>query len=83
MKHIRFERNERNIHGTQKKGEPWNRETVRGPRFSVVDIRKGNPHTKENANDFYKRIIFYFPSGAWWNLDIFFPRREASRIPSV
>ena len=71
-----FQKNLSNHHGTQKLGEPRNRETVRGWKMKFIDLRKANPHTAENANDFYGRIILYFPSGDWWNLDVFVPRRK-------
>ena len=63
-----FEKNKRNSHGTQKSGEPHNRETVRGPKFAAVRLERKSP-------GFSWRLIFYFPSGAWWNLDIYSNRK--------
>lgn len=65
---FKFYRNERNRHGTQSAGEPWNEMTVTGPKFKLLKLRRDSPGIS-------RRLIFYFPSGAWWNLDVFSKRR--------
>jgi hypothetical protein len=42
---------------------------VRGPRLKCVHISVAAPSTGY-------RFIFYFPSGAWWHLDVVFDRRN-------
>lgn len=66
-----------NYHGTQKKGEPWNGETVRGYKVTCLDLLKyvkereaSNLEGGKTRAVWYKRFILYFPSGAWWNLDV-------------
>jgi hypothetical protein len=63
-----YGRSDKNFHGTQKKGERRNEQTVKGPKFLVVNIERKSP-------GFSKRFIFYWPSGAWWHLDIYSKRR--------
>lgn len=74
---IKLEKNATNHHGTQNRFEQWNRETVFGPRFAVVDLMGGirerenhNPEGGKSRAIWYKRFIYYFPSGKWWNLDV-------------
>lgn len=67
MIYFRFEKNHSNMHGTQKPGEAWNRETVKGPKFKKRTLERKSP-------GFSWRFIFYFPSGKWWNLDVFSKR---------
>ena len=61
----------RNCHGTEKKGERWNGEPVLGPKFRMVDLL--GPIVEMGVITravWYKRLIFYFPTGAWWHIDI-------------
>lgn len=56
-----------NQHGTQKPGEAWNGETVKGLKLKRIDM-------KANKRDgFYLRWIFYFPSGACRYFDVYKP----------
>lgn len=66
-----------NYHGTQAKGEPWNNKTVCGPKLTCIDLlkdikkfEKSNPEGGKTRARWYKRFIFYFPSGVWCYLDI-------------
>jgi hypothetical protein len=43
-------------------------ETVHGPKISLVKLTCHTPSTGH-------RLIFYFPSGAWWWFDVYFDRR--------
>src|ERR1035441_9526642 len=43
--------------------------TIRGPKFKHVRLTVHAPSTGH-------RFIFYFPSGAWWHLDVYFDRRD-------
>lgn len=64
---------ETNHHGTEKKGEPWNKETVRGPKLTFHDIKKANAWKKSRKRCmFYWRWIFYRPSGACHYFDVSF-----------
>jgi len=56
-----------NHHGTQKKGEPWNQETVRGWKLKFLDIRSPNSLAR-----WYGRWILYRPSGACYYFDVAF-----------
>jgi hypothetical protein len=74
---INCEKSVTNYHGTEKKGEPWNRETVRGWKLRCVDLlqpikerEKHNPEGGKTRARWYKRFILYLPSGAWYNLDV-------------
>jgi hypothetical protein len=58
-----------NYHGTERKGESWNRQPVRGPKFRHVRLTVHAPSTGH-------RFIFYLPSGAWRHLDVYFDRRN-------
>jgi hypothetical protein len=74
MTKIKFywgKKSDRNMHGTQKKGEPWNKEMVTGPKFSLVKLGVHKPTTGH-------RLIFYWPSGAWNHLDVVFDRRASA-----
>lgn len=53
-----------NQHGTEKPGKPWNKKTCKGPRFKFLKLARATPGISW-------RIIFYWPSGAWWSFDIF------------
>lgn len=72
-----FGKSKTNHHGTQPKGEPWNQQTVYGWKLILVDIlssikkrTESNPEGGHTRARWYKRIILYFPSGAWWHLDV-------------
>jgi hypothetical protein len=74
---MKLEKNDMNHHGTQLTGEPWNRQTVHGWRLSCVDLlqpikkrEKANPGGGKTCAKWYKRLILYLPSGAWYNLDV-------------
>jgi hypothetical protein len=58
-----------NHHGTQKKGEPWNQQTVRGPKLKWLKLERKSP-------GFSRRLIFYFPSGKCWYFDVYSKRKE-------
>jgi hypothetical protein len=45
-----------------------NHDTIRGPKFVRVKPFVHPPSTCH-------RFILYFPSGAWWHLDVTFDRR--------
>ena len=62
---------DQNQHGTQKRGEPWNKEMICGPTFRYCKLDVHAPSTGH-------RIWFYFPSGKCWNFDVYFDRRELS-----
>ncbi len=62
-----------NHHGTQKKGQPWNREPVRARffvKFRYVKLQCKPPSTGH-------RIIMYYRSGACRYFDIYVDRRDA------
>ena len=44
-------------------------ETVYGPKVKCFSLKRGDAGISV-------RVIFYFPSGAWWHLDIATKRRE-------
>lgn len=52
-------------------------ETIHGPALRMVDLlepirqrQAANPEGGRTRALWYKRLWFYFPSGACWNLDI-------------
>lgn len=57
-----------NAHGTERIGDPWNKETVLGPKFKLV--RLGYSPTFVG-----RRLIFYFPDGSWWYLDAYYGKK--------
>jgi hypothetical protein len=59
-----FSRGATNQHGTQKDGEPWNKQTVKGPMLKFLKLRR-------KSAGISWRFIFYFPSGACWYFDLF------------
>lgn len=65
-----FDKANGNHHGTNKKGEPWNEQTVRGPRFKFLALEGFNSSSKLQKNIGW-RVIFYFPSGACWYFDAY------------
>jgi hypothetical protein len=75
IKMFHFSKGESNHHGTQKKGEPWNQQTVTGPKLVFLDLIAANtPRMKDSQLIFYWRIIYYFKNGACWYFDIAIPR---------
>jgi hypothetical protein len=80
-----FSKGERNCHGTQKKGEPWNKETVRGPKLVFFDIKKENAWQKGFGARcfFFWRWIFYFPSGSCWYIDVFQKAKDNAAPQSI
>ncbi len=58
-----FGKSSTNKHGTERPGEEWNEQTVRGPRLKLVRLGY-----KPNFTGY--RLLYYFPSGAWWHFDI-------------
>jgi hypothetical protein len=58
-----------NHHGTERKGEPWNKETVRGwkAKWLVLEGFDRNSKLKQNIG---RRLIIYRPSGACWLFDV-------------
>ena len=62
-----------NHHGTEKPGEKWNQQTVKGWKLVVLDLNSDLSKRRKQTR-FAKRIILYFPSGAWWHFDIYKPR---------
>ena len=62
-----------NHHGTEKKGEPWNRETRKG--WTVCIVKLENFLILQNGCEALqslagRRLIVYAPSGAWWHFDV-------------
>lgn len=72
------DKNKTNHHGTQKKGEPWNQEMVRGFKIRLVNINYCGP-TRVRWS---KRLLIYFPDGSWWNIDLILLKRETKISPS-
>ncbi len=51
--------------------------TITGPKFRIVDIletirriSETNPEGGKTRAVWYRRLIFYFRSGAWWSMDV-------------
>ena len=63
-----------NHHGTERKGEPWNKETVRGWKCCIVKLESfrilanGTESIQSIAG---RRLWIYAPSGACWNFDVY------------
>ncbi len=53
-----------NKHGTQRPGEVWNMETVRGPKLKLVRLGY-----KPDFGGW--RLIYYLATGAWWYWDVY------------
>lgn len=49
--------------------------TIHGPKLRRVSLNFHKPSTGH-------RFIFYFPSGAWWHLDVIFDRRTEGKKAS-
>lgn len=67
---LKFNRNATNYHGPEYCGWPWHPDTIHGwklrlARLSVYSIRLEG-----------LRLILYFPSGAWWNFDVYLMERK-------
>jgi len=63
-----------NHHGTEKKGEPWNRATIRGWTVRVVKLetfRRLATGTEAIQSLVGRRLWIYAPSGACWNFDVY------------
>jgi hypothetical protein len=43
---------------------------IHGPKFKHVLLK--DVHAPSTGH----RFIFYFPSGSWWHVDVFFDRRD-------
>lgn len=71
-----FDKAATNKHGTEKKGQPWNGETRRGPKLVLVTLEGHDAKGKFRTHVGW-RFIFYFPSGACWYFDIC---KKASRL---
>ena len=58
-----------NHHGTERKGEPWNKETVRGwkAKWLVLEGFASYPKLKQ---DIGRSLVIYRPSGACWLFDV-------------
>lgn len=76
LKIFQISKNDRNSHGTQKRGERWNKETVCGPKFKVVKLEGCVGKTIMTLPGFHRRVIFYSPSGTWWHLDLHWDSRK-------
>lgn len=63
-----------NHHGTEAKGQPWNRQTVRGWKAKIVRLETfrilstGNECIQSLAG---RRLWVYAPSGKCWNFDVY------------
>jgi hypothetical protein len=78
-----YSKGESNSHGTQRKGEPWNKETVRGWKVVFIDMRKANSFSKEICRSpIYWRFILYQPSGVCHYLDVALVR-SMKRVASI
>jgi hypothetical protein len=63
-----------NHHGTQRKGEPWNREPIRGWTCRIVTLetfRRLSTGTEAIQSLAGRRLWIYAPSGKCWHFDIF------------
>lgn len=67
--------NERNFHGTQKKGEEWNKQTVKGWKAKIVKletiVRVGSSGTWKVQSLIGRSLIIYRPNGGWWHFDVY------------
>jgi hypothetical protein len=62
-----------NHHGTQRKGEPWNRETLRSciRIVKLETFRRLSTGTEAIKSLVGRRIWIYAPSGKCWNVDVY------------
>ena len=65
--HFYFGRIGINYHGDRKGLELG--KVIRGPKFARIKLTHVVPPSTGH------RIMFYWPSGAWWYLDVYFDRR--------
>ena len=65
-----------NHHGTQKKGEPWNKETIKGWKITAHDMIKANSYIDGFGDRllWYYRFILYKPDGSCWYFDVAIPK---------
>lgn len=66
---------ETNQHGTERKGDPWNKQTVKGWKLKVVKLETfvrvaGWDDAWIVQSLAGRRLIVYRPSGAWWHFDV-------------
>jgi hypothetical protein len=73
-----YSKGEMNYHGTEKKGEPWNKETVRGWKLKWLDLIKENfwQHQGKTRALIFWRFILYLPSGACRYFDVILSHSE-------
>ena len=66
-----------NRHGTERNGEPWNRETVRGTlRIKKLEVfRRLSTDTEAIQSLIGWRLWIYAPSGACWHFDVYLTPR--------
>ena len=64
---------DRNHHGTQKRGEPWNQETIRGWTVKLVHLEGLGGRVPGF------RYLLYAPSGKCWNFDVMLKQRSQPR----
>lgn len=77
-----------NHHGTQRKGETWDREPIRGWTFRIVHLetfRRLSSGTEAIQSLTGRRLWVYSPSGACWNFDVYIQPtiKECEQYPSV
>jgi len=63
-----------NHHGTQRKGEPWNNETVKGWTVRICNLetfRRLSTETEAIQSLAGRRLWIYAPSGKCWNFDVY------------
>ncbi len=63
-----------NHHGTQRKGDPWNNESIRGWTFRIVRLetfRRLSTGTEAIESLIGRRLWLYAPSGRCWHVDVY------------
>jgi hypothetical protein len=63
-----------NHHGTQRKGEPWNNEMLRGWTMRICNLeifRRLSTETEAIQSMAGRRLWIYAPSGKCWNFDVY------------
>ena len=58
-----------NHHGTERKGEPWNKETAHGWKAKWL-VLEGFASYSKLKQDIGRRLVIYRPSGACWLFDV-------------
>lgn len=71
-----------NRHRWFKVNDVWHSHTISGPKFSLVRL-EGHSWLRLDSPMMTLcycgwRLIFYWPSGAWWHVDWYGPVRSAS-----